>query len=105
MVDKDSIVILTSHNGPAARSNLIAMKKIPLIAAMHLIAFCSFAQPTVQQLRTENRTNPIGLDVRQPRFSWQLEAPDRNELQTAYEIRISAQRNGKQSLWNSGKVS
>jgi len=45
------------------------MKKIPLIAAMHLIAFCSLAQPSVQHLRTENRTNPIGLDSRQQRLT------------------------------------
>ena len=85
--------------------NLIAMKNLTLIAVTHLIVLCSLAQPTVQGLRTENRTNPIGLDSRQPRFSWQLEAPERNEQQTAYEIRISTQHNDKAPFWNSGKVS
>ncbi len=77
-----------------------------MLAALPLLVIFSpvLAQPTVQHLRTENRTNPIGLDSRQPRFSWQLEAPGRNELQTAYEIRISTQRNDKALLWNSGKV-
>jgi len=100
MVINFSLVILKGNI-----TNLIAMKKITLIAAMHVLAFCSFAQPSVQQLRTENRTSPIGLDNRQPRFSWQLEAPDRNELQTAYEIRVSTQHGDKSPLWNSGKVS
>src|SRR5258708_20441399 len=77
-----------------------------MLAALPLLVIVApvLAQPTVQHLRTENRTNPIGLDSRQPRFSWQLEAPGRNELQTAYEIRISTQRNDKALLWNSGKV-
>jgi len=80
-------------------------KNLSLTATMLLLAFFSQAQPTVQHLLTENRTNPIGLDSKLPRFSWQLEAAERNEQQTAYEIRISKGSNGKELLWNPGKVS
>jgi alpha-L-rhamnosidase len=73
-----------------------------------LSVFCSFlsvsfliAQLKVQNLLTENLANPIGLDVQQPRFSWQLSASQRNSLQTAYEIKVSL---GKKSVWSSGKV-
>jgi alpha-L-rhamnosidase len=34
------------------------------------------AQVRVQHLRCENLTNPLGLDVSRPRFSWQLSAPN-----------------------------
>ncbi|MEI6949069.1 glycoside hydrolase family 78 protein [Paraflavisolibacter sp. H34] len=65
------------------------------------------AQLSVQQLRTENRTNPVGLDTKEPRFSWQLAATGRQVLQTAYEIRVSSHprelANGKAS-WSTGKV-
>jgi alpha-L-rhamnosidase len=74
-----------------------------LVALQLLVVFCT-AQVAVQHLLTENLSNPIGLDTRIPRFSWQLTATERNELQTAYEIRVSAQSNGKGELWNSGKV-
>ncbi|MBZ5858790.1 family 78 glycoside hydrolase catalytic domain [Flavihumibacter profundi] len=58
------------------------------------------AQITVQHLLTENRDNPIGLDIAQPRFSWQLSSPARNTLQTAFEITVLS---GKTAVWNSGK--
>jgi alpha-L-rhamnosidase len=82
-------------------------KNLSLTAAMLLLVFFSpvSAQLSVQHLLTENLKNPIGLDSKLPRFSWQLEAAERNELQTAYEIRISKGSNGKEPLWNSGKVS
>ncbi len=66
------------------------------------------AQVSVQNLRLENLVNPIGLDVLQPRFGWQLAAERRNVLQTAYEIRVASNSNdlvsGKKLLWTSGKT-
>jgi alpha-L-rhamnosidase len=59
------------------------------------------AQVKVQNLLCENRTNPTGLDVQQPRFSWQLVSEQRNVSQTAYEIIVSS---GKTTVWKSGKV-
>ena len=59
------------------------------------------AQVKVVNLLTENQTNPIGLDVQQPRFTWQLVSDHRNISQTAYEIIVSS---GKGTAWKSGKV-
>jgi alpha-L-rhamnosidase len=61
-----------------------------------------FAQVKIQHLLTENLTNPIGLDAPKPRFSWQLSSDKRNVAQTAYELKVSAD---KGPVWNSGKVS
>jgi alpha-L-rhamnosidase len=69
---------------------------------LQLMFLFSFAQVKVQQLRTENLVNPIGLDVPQPRFSWQLTSDKRNTMQSAYEIMVSA---GSNAVWKSGKVS
>ena len=80
-------------------------KRLRILAAFQLVTVFCTAQVTIQHLLTENLSNPIGLDTRIPRFSWQLTATERNELQTAYEIRVSAGSNGKGELWNSGKVS
>ena len=66
------------------------------------------AQVRVQNPRVENLSNPIGLDVLQLRFGWQLSAERRNVLQTAYEIRVASNSTdlsaGKKNLWTSGKI-
>src|SRR5690348_13748289 len=61
------------------------------------------AQVKVQNLLTENLSNPIGLNVQQPRFSWQLSSEKRNVMQTAYELKVSTTSGGS-DVWNSGKV-
>ena len=85
--------------------NILAMKKyLLLILALYLLTFTGFAQLQVQHLLTENRSNPIGLDAPQPRFSWQLSSSQRNVLQTAYELKVSSQPSGKGLVWASGKI-
>ncbi|HUQ97754.1 MAG TPA: hypothetical protein VM010_08815, partial [Chitinophagaceae bacterium] len=72
--------------------------------------FCSttFAQLRVAELRCENKNNPTGIAVLQPRLSWQLISPDRNVLQTAYELRtasdLASLKSGKNIKWASGKI-
>jgi alpha-L-rhamnosidase len=63
---------------------------------------------TVSSLLCEYQTNPIGIDVLKPRFSWKLNSTGRNILQTAYEIRVSSNasqlQEGKNTLYITGKV-
>lgn len=59
------------------------------------------SQVKVQHLLTENLENPVGIDIQQPRFSWQILSEQRSVLQTAYEIKLSS---GKKNEWSSGKV-
>lgn len=82
------------------------MKKIAcMAAAMQMLVICSFAQLLVGNLLTENRPNPLGLDVSLPRFSWQLSGDKRNLVQTAYEVVVFEQGKSKTPAWNSGKIS
>ncbi len=56
-------------------------------------------------LRCEYMTDPVGIDVIQPRFSWVLEHGARGEKQTAYQVLVSLKPDvtaGEQ--WDSGKV-
>ena len=76
------------------------MRKILLLPALFLF-IVSTAQVKVQNLLIENLTDPVGIDIKQPRFSWQLTSDQRNVTQTAYEINLSS---GKTSVWKSGKV-
>lgn len=54
----------------------------------------------IKDLLIEYRDNPIGLDVRKPRFSWKLLSNEKNVLQTAYRIVVSKAGN---IVWDSGK--
>ena len=45
------------------------------------------AAPT--NLRCEYLSNPLGIDVPQPRFSWVLEHSARGEMQTAYQVLVA----------------
>jgi alpha-L-rhamnosidase len=62
------------------------------------------SQVTVAHLLTENRVDPIGLDARQPRLSWQLSSSQHNVLQTAYEIRVYPVSRRDGAPWTSGRV-
>ena len=50
-------------------------------------------------LRCEYLENPRGIDVREPRLSWTLEAAERGQRQAAYQIRVN-----DGDLWDSGRV-
>jgi alpha-L-rhamnosidase len=62
----------------------------------------------VSRLTCELQENPIGIDSRQPRFSWRL-ASDRQDIkQTAYQLLVATSRDSLDSdvadMWNSGRV-
>ena len=67
------------------------------------------AYPT--QLRCENRTDPLGVDIPRPRLSWILAAAgagQRDQRQSAYRVlaasSLAALRNGNGDFWDTGKV-
>ena len=66
-----------------------------------LLFTIGFSQVKIQHLRTENFINPIGIDAKQPRLSWQLNSGERNAMQTAYELKVMS---GKAVIWNTAKV-
>ena len=61
----------------------------------------------VTDLTTERATNPIGLDVAQPRLGWTIGATARSVLQQAYQVRVatSQARLEDPDVWDSGRVS
>ena len=80
------------------------MKKLVLLLLTQCVLTASQAQVKVANLLCENLSNPLSLDVPQPRFTWQLLSPARNTMQTAYEIKVSEDRAFKRVLWTSGKL-
>lgn len=59
-------------------------------------------------LRCEYRTEPLGIDVLQPRLSWTLQSQQRRQHQTAYRILVASDAANLKAdigdLWDSGKV-
>ncbi len=75
-----------------------------------LIASNLWAQNiNVVNLKCEYLTNPLGIDVIQPRLSWQINAPNniRNIEQQAYEIIVASSRTNIDKnigdIWQSGR--
>ena len=57
-----------------------------------IIAFISSAfsqEIKVLNLQTESKANPLGVDVENPDFSWQIQTRQKNFLQAAYHIMIA----------------
>jgi alpha-L-rhamnosidase len=81
------------------------------IVALFLFAFSTncFSQLKVDHLLCNNLSNPMGIQVSAPEFSWQLHSQKRDVLQSAYEIRIgkdaTSLSKGKDLFWSSGKKS
>lgn len=62
----------------------------------------------ITNLRTEYLSNPLGLDVPRPRFSWVIRDPRNNVRQTAYRVLASSSSEqlsrDEGDLWDSGRV-
>ncbi|MBN1876734.1 MAG: glycoside hydrolase family 78 protein [Anaerolineae bacterium] len=63
---------------------------------------------TISNLTCEYRSDPLGIDVPQPRLSWQMQSDQRGACQTAYQILVATSEaslaSGRELLWDSGKV-
>jgi alpha-L-rhamnosidase len=80
---------------------------LPLcLAVILLAAACCAAGPLPPtNLRVEYLSNPMGVDVAQPRFSWFLEHSERGQKQTGYQVLVSTRpETASGDLWDSGKV-
>ena len=71
------------------------------------LAISAYAKNEVKQLICEYKTNPLGIDVLNPRLSWQLFSTEKEVMQTAYEVRVAesaAKLNSNKLIWSTGKV-
>src|ERR1051326_590246 len=63
---------------------------------------------SVSHLRCEYLVDPLGIDERVPRLSWQLESDRRGARQTAYRVRVASTAEklaaGAGDRWDSGRV-
>jgi alpha-L-rhamnosidase len=61
-----------------------------------------------EQLSCEYRTNPLGIDVLQPRLSWILKSNRRAQVQNAYQVIVAQSaetlENNQGDLWDTGRI-
>jgi alpha-L-rhamnosidase len=60
------------------------------------------------RLRTEYKENPLGIDIRKPRLSWEIQSDGRGVTQSAYQVRVAPSERGLRTAteiaWDSGRV-
>jgi len=84
------------------------MKTIYTILIFLIICAFTFAQRPAN-LRCEHLTQPLGIDVPSPRFTWMLDDIRYGAVQIAYRVIVgtdsTAVANGKGNIWDTQKVS
>jgi alpha-L-rhamnosidase len=83
------------------------MKSIKLILIFLTLFGVLFAQgPTFKDLTVDHKTNPIGINNNQPRFSWKIIDAENNLMQTAYSLRVATddKLSSSKIVWQSGKI-
>ncbi len=72
------------------------------------LAVSECAGLTVTNLSCEYRSNPLGVDVAEPRLGWRLQSSQRGDTQTAYQILVASSEallnSNTGDLWDSGTV-
>jgi len=82
------------------------MKSIMLSLVLLFIFGYTFSQQLiVSDLSCEHKSEPVGIDVMQPRLSWKIKNAGKNMLQTAYSIRVATDPRFQSSkiVWQTGK--
>jgi alpha-L-rhamnosidase len=71
-------------------------------------AWAAESPATADYLRCEYRVDPLGIDVVQPRLSWEMHDARRGAAQTAYQVLVASTKEklaaNAADLWDSGKV-
>ncbi|MCX6255587.1 MAG: glycoside hydrolase family 78 protein [Bacteroidia bacterium] len=83
------------------------MKSLKLTLVFLCLSGGLYAQDlSVKDLTCEHKKDPIGINVKQPRFSWKINGTGNGITQSAYSIRVSTDpkfSSGK-NVWQTGKT-
>lgn len=84
------------------------MKQIYTWILLSLLPLILSAKVEVTGRTTEGRVSPMGMDVRNPRFGWQILSDQKNVMQKSYQILVASSleklNSGESDVWNSGVV-
>ena len=88
----------------------MSLSRLALLVAALSLSMAAHAQSLLEAttLRTEYLENPLGIEVRTPRLTWQLASEAQGVVQTAYQILVASTAEklaaDQGDLWDSGKV-
>lgn len=95
-----------ANNNAEMKRAAIQLSTCLFLTLMGIQLLASPLQPT--SLTCEYIENPLGIDVRLPRFAWNFMGSERNQYQSAYEIIVSDDlstiNKGTGTDWATGKV-
>jgi len=90
------------------------LRRWPIILLMVVASFTVLAarvasgEVTVEELRTEYRCNPLGIDAQRPRLSWVMQSDSRGDHQAAYQLLVASDQEkldrDEGNRWDSGRV-
>jgi alpha-L-rhamnosidase len=82
-----------------------------LASVMAVVAAIVLAAPAqsdgrvdLERLQVEKKSEPIGIDVDRPRFSWVIRSPARGVEQRSYRLRLTQAGSAGTVVWDSGDV-
>ncbi len=84
------------------------MKKVIYMLGIAILASSCAGKTAIDRLRTEYQTEPMGIEVQDPRLSWQMKADRYGAAQTAYRVVSAATEENLRKgeyLWDSGEIS
>ena len=95
---------------PESLSKKHLLLTILAAVVLKLAGFQSLADSVVPaNLQCEYRVNPLGIDVTQPRLTWQVQSTGRDQGQSAYEILAADSKDllddSQGDMWDSGRIS
>lgn len=71
-------------------------------AAPATAAAAAVVAPTLTTLLVEKKSEPVGIDVDRPRFTWVIESDERGVTQESYRLRVTTEDDTP--VWDSGVV-
>jgi hypothetical protein len=78
-----------------------------LLFAVFAVSVSAAPSFSLYDLTCEQEENPVGIDTKQPCFSWKTYSEERGFVQSAYQIMVSdaPETTDRGNIWNSGKIS
>jgi alpha-L-rhamnosidase len=101
--------LFTGGKAQSIVSGLNRMILLPILLILFMVSGCEKPSMMITDLKVENMTDPINLDVRAPALSWRLmpaKQDSRNLSQKSWQIMVASSpdllKKNKPDLWNSG---
>src|SRR6476661_468823 len=98
--------VMRSRRQRVKRKMAVVLACLGIVLSSLALAAQKETSLAVTNLRCEYKVDPLGIDVRKPRLSWELVSAEKGVMQTSYEVRVAASEAElarEKVIWESGK--